>query len=120
MEWMPPTGDLLQFRMAFIRVRQASPTVVAQAMQVKPIARDVQANDLRLCYSVHALFLLVRGPWRPQSTVRDDEERRCRLSLSVVMPQGTCAMHRPVAGLRQGRRRERNITVETQKVRGAT
>ena len=26
------------------------------------------------------------------------------------------AMHRPVAGLRQGRRRERNITVETQKI----
>ena len=34
---------------------------------------------------------------------------------SVVMPQESCAMRRPVAGLRQGRRRERNIMVEIQK-----
>ena len=34
---------------------------------------------------------------------------------SVVRPQGLLAMHRPVAGLGQGRRRERNITVEIQK-----
>jgi len=26
----------------------------------------------------HSIFLLVRGPAKPQSTVRDDEERRCR------------------------------------------
>ena len=30
-------------------------------------------------------------------------------------PQGERAMHRPVAGLRQGRRRERNTAVEKQK-----
>ena len=34
---------------------------------------------------------------------------------SVVMPQGLVAMHRPVADLCQGRRRERNIMVEIQK-----
>ena len=34
---------------------------------------------------------------------------------SVVMPQESCAMRRPVAGPREGRRRERNITVEIQK-----
>ena len=61
------------------------------------------------------LFLLVRGPRRPQSTVRDDEERRCWLALGVVKPQSTDAMHRPVADLRQGRRRECNIMVEIQK-----
>ena len=35
---------------------------------------------------------------------------------SVVMPHDCVAMHRPVAGLRQGRRRERNIMVEIQKI----
>ena len=39
-----------------------------------------------------------------------------RLALGVVKPQSTDAMHRPVAGLRQGRRRECNIMVEIQKV----
>ena len=34
---------------------------------------------------------------------------------SVVIPQESCAMRRPVADLRQGRRRERNIMVEIQK-----
>ena len=46
---IPVAGDRLQFRMAFVRVRQANPAAVAQAMQIKPIARDVQANDLRMC-----------------------------------------------------------------------
>ena len=59
---LPVAGDRLQLRMAFVRVRQAEPAVVAQAMDVEPIARDVQANDLRVCYSVHSLFLPVRGP----------------------------------------------------------
>ena len=35
---------------------------------------------------------------------------------SVVMPHDCVAMHRPVAGLRQGRRRERNIMFEIQKI----
>ena len=35
---------------------------------------------------------------------------------SVVMPHDCVAMRRPVAGLRQGRRRERNIMVEIQKI----
>ena len=38
------------------------------------------------------------------------------LLSGVVKPQGTDAVHRPVVGLRQGRRRERNIMVEIQKV----
>ena len=33
----------------------------------------------------------------------------------VVKPQVVIAMHRPVVGLRQGRRRVRNIMVEIQK-----
>ena len=34
----------------------------------------------------------------------------------VAVPQGSGAMHRPVVGLRQGRRREHNIMIEIQKV----
>ena len=41
-------AECLQFRMAFVRVRQPNLTAVAHAMQIKPIARDVQANDPRL------------------------------------------------------------------------
>ena len=56
------TQPVPQFRMALARVPQAKLMSVAQAMQVEPIARDVQANDLRMWQSVHSLFLLIRGP----------------------------------------------------------
>ena len=41
-------GDLLQFRNFVVRVWQAKLTALALAMDVKPIVRDVQANDLRM------------------------------------------------------------------------
>ena len=44
----PVQGHALQLRVAGIRVRQAKLAAVAQAMNVKPIARDVYANDLRV------------------------------------------------------------------------
>ena len=62
---IPSDGDLLQVRMATVRVRQTKPRVVGQAMEVKPQSAD--------------------------------------------------AMHDPVVGLRQSRRREDNITVEIRK-----
>ena len=45
---LPVAGDLRQFRMALVRVPQAKPAAVAQAMQVEPIARAVQADDLQV------------------------------------------------------------------------
>ena len=112
----PVPGHALQLRVAGLRVRQAKLAAVAQAMNVEPIARDVQADDLQVWQSAHALFLLVRGPSRPHATVRDAEERRCGSLRRVVLPQGPQRHHRPVAGPREGRRREQNISAEIQKV----
>ena len=80
-------------------------------------SRDFCADDLRMRQGAHSLFLLVRGPSRNQ-LFETMKKGGAAVFESVVMPQGSRAMHRPVVGLCQGRRREHNIAVETQKVRG--
>lgn len=46
---LPVAGGPLQFRVACGRVRQAKLAAVGQAMNVKPVARDVQADDCWMC-----------------------------------------------------------------------
>lgn len=61
----------------------------------------------RIVQRPHSFFLPVRDPCRPQSTVQNDEEKRCRL----VQWRGQATSLR---------RRGHNITVEKQKVLAST
>ena len=102
----------------FARLTLSRWMAVMAQWQAAFLSRAFATSRLWTTMACPDLFLLVRDPCWPQSNVRDDEERLCRLAHGVVKPQSTDAMHRPVVDLRQGRRRERNIMVEIQKVLG--
>ena len=102
-----PAADLLQFRMAFVRVRQAKPAapvlLTVQIPCLSAIARDVtKPNDLRhvlqCSFSLPSGAAVLDGRNQLFETMKRGGAGRLG---SVVMPQESCAMRRPVAGPRE-------------------
>ena len=72
-------------------------------MNIQPIAADIYAGDPILCYRIHVLFLLIRGPIWPHATVRDDEKRRGWLAKKRGQTHKPQTPYAPVSSFGQGR-----------------